>query len=172
MQRVIVIGCSGSGKSTLARIIGDTVGLPVYHLDSLYWQPGWKPHPDEDQFQRTIREIVQTDRWIIDGGFTKASGVERFSRADTLVLFDLPRWKCLFRALKRLATYRGSARPDLAPGCPERFDPEFYRYIWNYQRNNLPKILGYVQNHFNGRLVCIRSQATRTSFVESLHRSR
>ena len=39
-QRVVVIGCSGSGKSTLARIIGDTLELPVYHLDSLYWQPG------------------------------------------------------------------------------------------------------------------------------------
>src|SRR5678815_4451717 len=103
MQRVVVIGCSGSGKSTLARIIGETVGLPVYHLDRLYWQAGWQPHPDEDAFQEIVRDIVATDRWIIDGGFTRGS-VERFSRADTVVLFDLPRGKCLWRVLKRLAT--------------------------------------------------------------------
>jgi len=168
MQRVIVIGCSGSGKSTLARIIGEKTGLPVYHLDMLYWQSGWRPHPDEGAFQSTVRQIAAKESWIIDGGFTTGSGEMRFSRADTVVLFDLPRWKCLWRVFKRLLTYKGETRPDLAPGCAERFDLEFYRYIWKYRKNQFPRILRYVSAHFKGRLVRIESETARAKFVRSI----
>lgn len=168
MQRVIVIGCSGSGKSTLARIIGAKIGLPVYHLDTLYWQSGWRPHPDESAFQATVREIASKEAWIIDGGFTRGSAEARFSRADTVVLFDLPRWKCVWRVFKRLVTYMGKTRPDLAAGCTERFDLDFYRYIWNYRKNQFPRILGYVDAHFNGRLVRIESEASRAEFLRSI----
>lgn len=40
MQRVAVVGCIGSGKSTVARALGTTLGIPVFHLDSFWWQPG------------------------------------------------------------------------------------------------------------------------------------
>jgi adenylate kinase family enzyme len=40
MERVIIIGCGGSGKSTLARQLGERTGLPVVHLDKLFWNPG------------------------------------------------------------------------------------------------------------------------------------
>ncbi|MGJ9459265.1 hypothetical protein [Oceanobacillus sp. CF4.6] len=43
MKKVAIIGCSGSGKSTLARTLGAMLHLPVYHLDALFWQPGWVP---------------------------------------------------------------------------------------------------------------------------------
>ena len=41
MERVLIIGCSGAGKSTLARKLGEKTGLPVVHLDALFWEPGW-----------------------------------------------------------------------------------------------------------------------------------
>ena len=41
MRRVLVIGNSGSGKSTFARALGDRTGLPVTHIDQLFWLPGW-----------------------------------------------------------------------------------------------------------------------------------
>jgi len=172
MNRVIVIGCSGSGKSTLARIIGAKTRLPIYHLDTLYWQTGWLPHPDETAFQATVREIAAKDSWIIDGGFTTGCAEARFSRADTVVLFDLPRWKCLWRVFKRFVTYRGRTRPDLPPGCQEKFDMEFYRYIWNYRKNQFPKILGYVDAYFKGKLIRINSEASKREFVRSIQSGR
>ena len=167
MKRVIVIGCSGSGKSTLARILGAATGLPVYHLDALYWQAGWRPHPDEEAFQAAVCEIAARDLWIIDGGFTTGSAEARFSRADTVVLFDLSRWKCFWRVLKRFVTYRGQARPDLAPGCPEKIDFEFYRYIFNYRKTQFPKILAYVERYFKGKLILIRSDSNAAEFVQT-----
>ena len=40
MERIMIIGCGGSGKSTLARVLGEKTGLPVVHLDQIWWAPG------------------------------------------------------------------------------------------------------------------------------------
>ena len=45
MRRALVIGSGGAGKSTLARELGARAGLPVVHLDRLYWRPGWTKTP-------------------------------------------------------------------------------------------------------------------------------
>ena len=39
MKRVMIIGDGGSGKSTLARLLGAQTGLPVHHLDQVFWMP-------------------------------------------------------------------------------------------------------------------------------------
>jgi adenylate kinase family enzyme len=155
-QRIVVVGCSGSGKSTLARALGARTGLPVVHLDTLYWHPGWSPPPDQAAFRAEVQAVIAGDRWIIDGGFTAAGGAERMARADLIVLFDLPRVTCLWRAIRRYIAYRGTSRPDLAPGCPERVDFAFYRYIWTYRRKVLPKLEALIAAHGRGRRVCLR----------------
>ena len=45
LQRVVVMGPPGSGKSTLARSLGARFGLPIFHLDQIYWRPGWIEAP-------------------------------------------------------------------------------------------------------------------------------
>ncbi|MCL1951754.1 MAG: topology modulation protein, partial [Oscillospiraceae bacterium] len=57
-RRIMVMGSSGSGKSTMAQRLGEITGLPVVHLDSLSWLPGWVEAPKEE-FGEKVREIVQ-----------------------------------------------------------------------------------------------------------------
>jgi len=168
MNRIVVIGCPGSGKSTLTRELAARTGIPVFHLDRLYWQPGWKPHPDLTAFREAVDAVVAGDRWILDGGFFDSAGSARFERADTVLILDLPTSVCLFRAVKRWWTYRGDTRPDLPPGCPEKFDLEFYRYILTYRAKQTPRGEALIARHFKGRLVQIRQDADKTAFLNIL----
>jgi adenylate kinase family enzyme len=134
MQRILVIGCSGGGKSTLARALGAKLALPVVHLDVLFWKPGWV-ESSYDEFRPKVAAAVVEDRWIIDGNFSRTFDL-RLPRADTVVWVDQPRRVCLWRAFRRTLTLFGETRADLAPGCPEKIDPAFYRFIWNFKRTH------------------------------------
>ncbi|HEU5138867.1 MAG TPA: topology modulation protein, partial [Bacillales bacterium] len=42
MPRIMVMGASaGTGKSTFAQELSKILNIEVYHLDRLYWKPGW-----------------------------------------------------------------------------------------------------------------------------------
>lgn len=167
MERIAIIGCSGSGKSMLARELAARTGIGAVHIDQLYWQPGWKPHPDLVAFRGAVDRVVAGERWILDGGFFDSAGPVRFERADTVVLFDLPMGLCLYRVLKRWWTFRGETRPDLAPGCPETFDLAFLRFILNFRATHLPQAEALLARHFNGRLVRIRNEVERAAFLQA-----
>src|SRR3954463_7237368 len=105
MRRILVIGNSGGGKSTLARALGRKLGLPVIHLDVLFWKPGWV-ETERPVFHVAVAEALRGDAWICDGNFTSNYHV-RMPLADTIVWIDQPRLLCLFRAVRRVLTYRG-----------------------------------------------------------------
>jgi adenylate kinase family enzyme len=118
--------------------MGERLGLPVVHLDTLFWKPGWTESGLEE-FRPKVEAVAAQGRWIIEGNFTSASSL-RFMRADTIVWIELPIWLCLWRALVRMLLNFGRARADLSPGCPERFDLAFYRYILSWNRVTRPKM--------------------------------
>ncbi|MGM0898920.1 MAG: topology modulation protein [Bacillota bacterium] len=128
MQRIMVIGVSaGAGKSTFARRLGEAMKLPVHHLDVYYWQPGWV-ETEEKEFQRKQQELANEPRWIIEGNYNSTVDI-RLAACDALIQLQLPLWRCLWRVVKRRIQYRKQARPDVAPGCPEKLDYEFLKFI-------------------------------------------
>lgn len=140
MQRVAVIGPGGAGKSELATRLARRTGLPVIHLDPIFWRADWRPVPTPEA-RRALAEAVAGDRWILDGNFLDFDGDDRFSRADTVVFLDLPRRICLRRVLWRLVRDRRRSRPDLPPGGREGFDPGLLRWIWNYPHTDRPRVV-------------------------------
>jgi len=138
MQRILVMGPPGAGKSTFARKLAAITGLPLFHLDQEYWQPGWVP-VGEEELQRRVRGLLEGESWIIDGNYGDTMA-PRLARADTLVILDLPRWKCLLGALRRRLAYRGGrTREDMAEGCPEKLDWEFLLFIWRFPAASMPR---------------------------------
>jgi adenylate kinase family enzyme len=61
MERVVILGCAGTGKSTLARRLGAKTGLPVVHLDALFWEPGWQ-ESDPAVFRQRVTEALAGGR--------------------------------------------------------------------------------------------------------------
>src|SRR3954454_9258425 len=124
MRRVLVIGCGGAGKSTFARELGARLGLPVVHLDRLYWKPGWVPTP-ADEWEMVVREALAGERWVMDGNYGGTLAI-RIQVADTAILLDVPRRPCVRRVVWRSLRNYGRSRDDLGPGCREKLpDPEF-----------------------------------------------
>lgn len=132
MKRVAIFGSPGSGKSTLARLLSDQTGIPVFHLDKYFFNPGWVIQSDE-VFTAAIAGIVADELWITDGNYTRESTVAgRIDRADTLVLLERPRLVCLWRVVRRILKNYGQVRADQAAGCPERLDWDFLKFVWAY----------------------------------------
>ena len=167
MRRILIVGNSGAGKSTLARALGQALGLPVIHLDVLYWRPGWTPSDDES-FRAAVAQALAAPAWICDGNFGGTWDL-RMPRADTIVWLDLPRLVCLARAIWRAATYRDGARPDMAEGCREKLDLAFYRFIWTYGRRVKPRLEAALATHgAQAKLVRLRSDREVARFLRSL----
>ena len=169
MRRVLVIGSGGAGKSTLAAEIGAALGLPVLHLDALYWRAGWVPTP-EAEWRARVAELVARDAWVMDGNYGGTLDV-RLAACDAVVFLDLPRWLCLARVLRRRLRHAGGARPDMAPGCPEQLSWAFVRWIWSYPRRRRPAILRRLAAlPPDRRVVVLDSRAAVASFRDALHR--
>jgi adenylate kinase family enzyme len=133
MQKVLIIGCGGAGKSTLARKMGEKTGLPVVHLDKLFWHPGWV-ESTKDEIDEKIYFELEKPQWIMDGNYNRTLP-ERLKHCDTVIYLDFSRLACLLGVCKRLLTTYGTVRPDMADGCPERFDLDFLKWVWNFNKN-------------------------------------
>ncbi|MFJ7313108.1 AAA family ATPase [Pseudomonas sp. NPDC098747] len=140
MQRIVILGNSGSGKSTLAREIGLRLGVPVVHLDPLFWENGWI-EPENDIFRERVRQAIAGDAWVCEGNYSRRTFDLRLPRAELIIWLDTPRLTCLRRVIMRSASNR--PRADLPAGCTERLDKaflEFLKFVWHFDRVNRPGI--------------------------------
>ena len=131
MKRVMVFGAPGSGKSTLAKKVGELAGLPVVHIDPIYWKPGWTER-DRDEVLSIIRSEIAKDQWVFDGNHT-SSFAERVERVDTMIYLDFGTLRRLWRVVLRTLKSYGKTRPDMGIDCPERFDWGFLVFTATYK---------------------------------------
>ncbi len=167
VKRVMIIGSGGAGKSTLARTLGVRLGIPVVHLDAHFWKPGWVP-TRRDEWLEIQKDLMHAQTWIMDGNYGGTMDA-RLALADTVIFLDLPRVLCLTRALKRRVQYRGRSRPDIAPGCPEKMDPQFLRWIWDFPRTKRPGILKKLEaaRAMGAQVIHLRSPRDVNRFLET-----
>jgi len=137
MRRVVLLGCSGSGKTTLAVALGEQLGLPVVHLDPLYFRPGWQV-PDTASFLARVSEAIAEEAWISEGNYRETFGL-RLPRADAVIILQRSRLVCLWRVLWR-SIFRRGRRPDLPPGCPEHVNWTLIKFIWRFPKATWPRI--------------------------------
>ncbi|MBQ8238138.1 MAG: DNA topology modulation protein [Oscillospiraceae bacterium] len=166
MERIMIIGCGGAGKSTLARQLGEKTGLPVVHLDKLFWKPGWVSLSQEE-FDERHRAAIARQSWIMDGNFDRTIP-ERLERCDTVLYLDFSRFACLLGVAKRIITSYGQVRPDMGDGCPERFDWEFLQWVWNFNRNKQEKNYRLLAQCADKEIHIFKNRRQVRKFLESL----
>lgn len=169
MKKVTIIGCGGAGKSTLARQLGEITGLPVVHLDQIWWSPGNWQHISREKFDRLLEAEVEKDTWILDGNFNRTIEL-RLDRCDTVIYLDYPRLVCLKNWLLRVIRNRGEAREDMAPGCVEWFDPEMAGWIWKFNRQNRKRYYALLSQQKDKNVIILKSRRQARRFLDQLRK--
>ncbi|WP_249870585.1 DNA topology modulation protein [Oceanobacillus saliphilus] len=170
MKKIAVIGCGGSGKSTLARKLGTILHLPVYHLDAIYWQPGWVPQ-DKAIFRKQQQKILENDTWIIDGNYSGTMD-ERLAQADTVIFLHYKTIRCLYGITKRRLQYRRKTRPDMGKDCPERLNWEFFLWVKNFNKTKAPAIYSRLSHYKTKKILIFKSPKELQNYLTELDKNR
>ena len=165
MKKVLIIGCGGAGKSTLARRLGEKTGLPVVHLDQIWWEPGNWQHLSREEFDRRLALELEKPRWILDGNFNRTMEV-RLEACDTVIYLDYSRWVCLGSWIGRVIRNRGKARPDMAEGCGEWFDPEMAKWIWTFNSKNRQRYYSLLDGLEGKQVIILKNRKQAEQLLE------
>ena len=161
MKKIIVIGCPGSGKSTFSRELHNITGIPLFHLDMMYWNAD-RTIVEKDVFMDRLSNAIGTEEWIIDGNY--ASTMElRLQACDTCIFLDYPVEICLEGVKAR----RGKTRPDM-PWVEEEDDAEFIEFIKNYNSVNRPAVLELLEKYSDKNILVFRGRNEAEEFLTNL----
>ena len=158
MKKVIVIGCPGSGKSTVSRALHNKTGIPLYHLDMMYWNAD-RTTVENSVFLERLSAVLEKDEWIIDGNYSSTMEL-RMVACDTVIFLDYPLEICLDGIKER----RGKPRSDM-PWIETEEDAEFIEFIKNYEEQQKPKVLELLKKHSDKNIIIFKSREQADAFL-------
>ena len=166
MKRIQIMGCSGAGKSTLARRLGEKTGIPVVHIDKLFWKSGWV-ESSAAEIDEKILTAAAEPCWIMDGNYTRTLP-QRLEKCDLVIYLDFPRWFCIYSVLGRYLKNIGRVRPDMGEGCPEKVDREFLTWVWQYNGKHRAKFYELFAAMPEEKVVILKNRRQVRRFLENI----
>ena len=159
-DKIIVLGCSGSGKSTFAKRLHACTGLPLIHLDNIWWKPD-RTHISRDEFDQQVAVLLQSEKWIIDGDYSRTYEV-RFRACDTIIFLDYSEKECMNGIIHRV----GKSRTDI-PWVEDQIDPELVELVKNYNRDNRPILYSLIDKYPEKQALIFKTRSEADDWLES-----
>ncbi len=163
MNKILIIGGNGSGKTTFARKLSRKLNLPLIHLDKIYWKDNWE-HVTHEEFDKRLSFELLKDKWIIEGNMKRTLPL-RLKYCDSVIIFDFPRWLCLWGAVKRSIVNYGKSRSDMGGNCPERLDFKFYKSIWKNNKNMIGFFYDEIKNNKDIEFIVFKNRKDVKRFL-------
>lgn len=162
MKKIIVIGCPGSGKSTFSKKLNKLTGIPLYHLDMLYWNEDRTKVPRE-VFIKELDSIIEKDSWIIDGNY-ESTMEKRIDACDTVIFLDYPTDVCISGIMER----RGKKRSDM-PWIEksDEEDEEFLSWVQDYNIESRPIVMELLKKYSSKKIVTFTSRNEANEYLSS-----
>ena len=154
-NRISIIGGSGSGKSTLATILSKELDLPAIHLDAINYNANWV-EVNKNERDSIIEAKTKEEKWIIDGNYNKTLK-ERLDNADLIIWLDYSSFAHLKGVLKRIIKNYNKEKFEL-PGCKERFNLTFIKYVISYNRKKRPEIQKLLSKYSDNKILIFKKQ--------------
>jgi len=163
MKKIIVIGCPGSGKSTFARALHNITGIPLFHLDMMYWNAD-RTTVEKSVFRERLAETMQKSEWIIDGNYNSTMEL-RMQACDTVFFLDYPVEICLDGIKER----RGKPRTDM-PWIEENDeeDAEFIEFIKSYNAESRPKVMELFERYSDKDIYVFTGREEADEFLRQM----
>jgi len=159
MKKVMVIGCPGSGKSRFSKDLHQKTGLPLYHLDMMYWNAD-KTTVEKKIFLERLAEVLRQDEWILDGNYGSTMEM-RMAACDTVIFLDYPTDVCLEGIKER----RGKPRSDM-PWIETEEDAEFVEFIKGYNKEQKPKVLALLTQYRHKDIFVLKDRKQADAFLD------
>ncbi len=161
MKKIIVIGCPGGGKSTFSKALHKTTGIPLFHLDMLYWNAD-RTTVDKFVFRQRLSNTLKLDEWIIDGNY--GSTIElRLQACDTVFFLDYPLDVCLNGISER----RGKIRTDM-PWIENEEDAELIEFVKNYNTQSRPKVMELLHKYSDKDIYIFKNRIEADEFINKI----
>lgn len=171
MDRILIIGNAGAGKTTFATQLTQITGLPLVHLDQLFWTGNWE-QLDRNTFDALLQQALEKPQWIIDGNFSRTLP-HRLQYCDTVFFFDLPTVTCLWGITQRVFSYWGKSRPDMGGNCPERFDRQkvsLYKGVLTYTRRHRKNYIQLLDQQDHAKVIVFKRRRQAQNFLKNMQK--
>ena len=149
--RVIILGPSGSGKSTFARRLHALTGLPLYHLDNIWWNPD-RSHISRQEFDAKLTGLLEGEKWIIDGDYSRTYE-PRIAACDTVIFLDYDEKQCMAGIVERV----GKKRNDI-PWTEQEIDPELVEDVRSYRLAKRPVVYSLLRKYPDKQIIVFKTR--------------
>ena len=157
-NKIIVLGCSGSGKSTFSRKLAARTGLPLIHLDNIWWRPD-QTHITREEFDQKLNEILHDDFWIIDGNYSRTYE-ERIRASDAIIFLDYSEEVCMDGITRRV----GQNRPDI-PWTEQHLNPELVKFVHAFHETGRSQLLALIEKYSDKKALIFKTREEAGEWV-------
>ncbi len=164
MNKVIVIGSNGAGKSYFSKRLAEKTGLPLVHLDVLFWRENWQ-NVTKDEFDRLLEHELQKEKWIIDGNFQRTMP-KRIDKCDTVFYFDFSTLKSVSGVVERWIKNKGKSRSDMGGNNIERVDFGFLKAVLSFRKKNRKRTYELLSAYPDVNVVVFHSREQAEKYLE------
>jgi len=164
MKRAAIIGCPGAGKTTFSRKLSIITGLPLIHLDRMYYNHAYPYQTDKDSWRSRVLSEAKKELWIIDGNYASTFDI-RLPQSDTIIFLDYPTYLSIWRAIKRRVQFHKKVREDMPATWKERLGWNFFVFILKFNYSIAPRMRQSLKSYTDKNVVILKSPSQTKKYL-------